>query len=405
MTENKLTGTARVANHSFLRAMYKDSKGDLKYINPTGKWNYLDLTQVQGVISGGGDTGGGDNPDHPSAGADYYAGSLADGEITERELLWQGESDPTKTTNATLLKDVGSKFNMAGDGVTILAHLVKTVMTAGVKGDTSTIPLNYDLNNVNKEGYFTTTSTYPIYIRAADLASKQELDIPFNGIGENLGGKNSKAPELHIQFKDDKTIDISQITGYDNDGEDSGATGANYDVVVEVVSTFSTQKAVAQLPASINLFTGSASGDIALSGSSDYYENVMDGLEITLDGYLYSSTTISTMELGRIPISNIGIDNVFRIPKKCLIDGYINNFDVKDSSNIFKGIQGMSSGGNGSWRDLQSLPYIRFKSNGGTKCKISKQGLNLQLSIFTLNSDNSGNTFTAKVIKVTPYKE
>jgi len=41
MTENKLTGTARVANHSFLRAMYKDNKGDLKYINPTGKWNYL----------------------------------------------------------------------------------------------------------------------------------------------------------------------------------------------------------------------------------------------------------------------------------------------------------------------------------------------------------------------------
>jgi hypothetical protein len=406
MATNKLTEVAGLVAQAVMGAKVKDKDGNAKTVKPTGDDNLLDLTDI--VASGSG-TGGGDNPnpDNPSAGADYYAGSLADGEITERYLLYQRDesvAEQTGSQTVTLLRDVGSKFNMAGDGATFLIHLQRIAMTKGAKGAVTDIELNYDPNNVAKDGYFTTTSPYPIYVKASDLGTKKTLSIPINGIGESLSGKNVKAPQLNVTFNGNGTMTFESVTGYDNDGDSAGATGANYEIVVDVIATFSTQTAVAQLPSSINLFTGSASGDIALSGSSDYFENVMDGLEITLDGYLYSSQEISLMILGRIPISNIGIDNVFRIPKKCLIDGYINNFNVRDSSNIFKGMQGMSSGEK-RWYDLLSIPNIRFGSYVGTKCKIVKQGLNLQLSISAINSDNSGNTFNAKVLKVTPYKE
>lgn len=345
MADNALTKVARIAAGALQGLTYKDSKGDIHVIKATGDENYGDITDVIGSGTGGGDTGsGGDNPDHPSAGADYYAGSLADGEITGRYLLYQRDEsvaeDTTTSKTVTLLRDVGTKFNMAGDGATLLLHLQKTVMTAGAKGDVSDIELNYDTNNTAKEGYFTTTSVYPVYIKSADLATTNELDIPIDGVGENLqDGKNFLAPHLKIKFNGDGTMTFYSVTGYDNDGNTAGATGANYDVVVDVIATFSTQKAVAQLPASVNLFVGDSNENIILSGLSNFYEDSMDGLEFSLDDFAYlPGSTLGILPPNshgmRADITKLNIGKI-RIPKQDLIIG--NKIDlglIRNSTNL-----------------------------------------------------------------------
>ncbi|WP_125589792.1 hypothetical protein [Companilactobacillus jidongensis] len=399
MAENWLTKVARIAIRAAQGLTWTDKNNEVQVAKPEGKSNLINIQKiVDGIGNGGGDTGGGDNPDHPSAGADYYAGSLADGEITERELLWQGKSDPTKTTNVTLLKDVGAKFNSGGDGAFILVHLLKTVMTAGVKGATSEVKLNYDVNNVAKDGYFTTTSCYPIYIHASDLATHQELVVPLNGIGENLSGVNVKAPELHIKYNDDKTIDITSVTGYDNDGAESGATGANYDVVSDLITTFSTQNAIAQLPSSINFFTGLSNDDIPLSGVSEYYENSMDGLEVFFDDYMY--------QLGdnnRALRTYFDVVPSFRIPKEQLVIGNTINvpFNQWKTGSTVEWWDKENSGG---WTDRGHSYPQKGKKNGQFYVKIMDKSINVYCSRFTI--DTLGNLFEyiAKVDKVTPYK-
>lgn len=344
MVENAITKVARIAAHAAQGLVYKDSAGKEQTILPTGDKNMIDISGLSISNGSGGDTGGGDNSDHPSAGADYYAGSLADGEITERYLLYQRDEsvteDPTKSKTVTLLRDVGTKFNMAGDGATLLLHLQKTVMTAGAKGAVSDVELNYDTNNAAKAGYFTTTSVYPVYIKSADLATTNELDIPIDGIGENLqGGKNFLAPHLKVKFNGDGTMTFYSVTGYDNDGNTAGATGANYDVVVDVIATFSTQKAVAQLPASVNLFVGDSNENIILSGLSNFYEDSMDGLEFSLDDFAYlPGSTLGILPPNshgtRADITKLNIGKI-RIPKQDLIIG--NKIDlglIRNSTNL-----------------------------------------------------------------------
>ncbi|WP_338231672.1 hypothetical protein [Companilactobacillus muriivasis] len=399
MTENKLTGTARVANHAFLRAMYKDNKGDLKYIDPTGKWNYLDLTQIQGVISGGGDTGDGDKPDHPSIGVDYYPGSLTDGEITERYLLYQRDEsvaeDPTTPKTVTLIREVGTKFDMAGDGATFLAHIQKTVISAGAKGAVSEIELNYDTNNVAKEGYFTTTSVYPIYIKSVDLATTNELDVPINGIGENISGKNFLAPHLHIKFNGDGTMTYSSVTGYDNDDNSAGVNGASYEVVVDAIATFSTQEAVAQIPESVNFFSGSTDSDAALAGASNFYENAMDGLELNLESTY--STKITGYSTGTayfdFSLSDIGLSEPIHIPKDKLIIGLTLN-------NIFKNIKIAKYG-----KYISQIGGVSVIGIDNSNVKIMDKSISIDISV-DVKPDDNGSTYVQKLrlSKVSTFK-
>jgi len=308
-----------------LGGKYKDKNGKYKDIPIDDNDFKMDFSGMS--MDGGSGDDGGDIGSHPSIGANYYAGSLADGEITGRYLLYQRDEsldeDPTTSKTVTLLRDVGAKFNMAGDGATFLVHIQRTAMTAGAKGDITDIQLNYDEKNVAKEGYFTTTSYYPIYIKAADLATTDELDVPINGIGENLSGKNFLAPHLKLKFNGDGTMTYYSVTGYDNDGNTAGATGANYEIVVDAIATFSTQSTVAQIPSSINFFTGLSNGSIALSGVSKFYENSSDGIQITRDGTFQINNPDALQEnyTGGAP-AGLNLQDVFNIPKEELIIGY-----------------------------------------------------------------------------------
>lgn len=422
MVENAITKVARIASHAAQGLVYKDSAGKEQTILPTGDKNMIDISGLSISNGSGGDTGGGDNPDHPSAGVDYYAGSLTDGEITERYLLYQRDKsvteDPTKSKTVTLLRDVGTKFNMAGDGATFLIHIQKTAMTKGAKGAVTDIELNYDHNNIAKGGYFTTTSPYPIYIKASDLATKKTLAIPINGIGESLSGKNVKAPQLNVTFNGNGTMTFESVTGYDNDGDSSGATGANYDVVVDTIATFSTQTAVAQLPSSINLFTGSATGNVVLSGISKFYENSMDGLEITLDDYIYDDRVYL-----RYSISDLGIKKTFRIPKEQLIVGnkapvkfdYVPMADPNNKKNVsplkpgerLKELVRYEKGSNGQWLGSTNPSSYPVGENINSFVEVNGESINVGISreVGSYFASWTYSQYYAQVLKVVPYKE
>lgn len=269
-------------------------------------------------------TGGSTDPDHPAAGVDIYPGSLANGEITERYCLWQGTSDPTKVTNITFSQDVGSKMDKVGEGLTFLLHIQRTAINKGIKGEVTKIPFNYDPNNIAKEGYYTTIAPVPSYIKAKNFEVDKEQVITYNGIGENLTTiKNHQSPGVGFTFKADKTMDIRPIQGFDNDGAADGITGYTYDVIVEVIATYSTQMAVQQLPATINFFTGLGNGDIALSGVSNFYENTASGIEVTRDisAKVHDVDAYPANFNGKFP-AYADVPMTLYIPKEYLVIGY-----------------------------------------------------------------------------------
>ncbi|HCD07906.1 MAG TPA: hypothetical protein DEQ50_06570 [Lactobacillus sp.] len=389
-----------------------DQNGNLKnQFVAKASTNRIDIPEqlLNGSGSTGGNAGGVTNPNHPTVGADYYAGSLADGEITERYLLYQRDesvSEKTGSQTVTLLRDVGATFNMAGDGATFLIHLQRTAMTKGAKGAVTDIELNYDPNNVVKDGYFTTTSPYPVYTKSADLATLKTLAIPINGIGENLSGKNVKAPQLNILFNGDGTMTFESVTGYDNDGDSAGATGANYDLVVDVIATFSTQSSVAQLPESINYFSGSVHTNketpIVLSGVSDGYENSSDGLLINFKDYAYLIDAYSNEDerYYRISITDLGLKSEMVIPKEKLIIG--NTFKLLSDSKVVTGnikVQGHipDAGWNNSSTAMVEAPSLNLIS-------INKGNITVK---YVFNVSFGLNTHKAflDIQSITPYRK
>jgi len=354
-------------------------------------------------------SGGSTDPDHPAAGVDIYPGSLAKGEITERYCLWQGESKPTEVTNVSFSQDVGSKMDKVGEGLTYLFHIQRTAINKGLKGDVTNIEFNYDPNNSAKDGYFTTTSPVPAYIKAANLKVDEEQVITFNGIGENLTTiKNHQSPGIGFTFKSDKTMDIRPIQGFDNDGAADGITGYTYDVIVEVIANYSTQSAVQQLPDTINLFTGSASGDVVLSGSSNFFENIMDGIEITFDPYfLYPGTREPDHDRG--PVSSTGFPLSIKVPKERLINGSrLKIFEVSNFKTGYVYVGRLSSGNS----------YIFWTGIKNNMLTIKNSAVNIDTSILAGHYDRAGipsGTSTiypkptewapfVRIKKITPYK-
>ncbi|WP_125764404.1 hypothetical protein [Companilactobacillus hulinensis] len=335
--KNHLSLVAHLLSLAAFTANYKDSEGNVKVIKPTGAAHGLNLDEFRK------DTNPSITDTNPPVGADVYPGSLAKGEITGRYMLWQGETDPTKTTNIVFSKDVGSKMNMVGDGLQFLIYIRKTVITAGVKGKTSRLEIDYDPKGIARDGYYSTSSPVPMYIKSSSFGVGVPIDVPLNGAGENTGLSNIKAPSITFNFQSDKSLNVSATQGYANDGSPSGATGATYDVVCDLVSTFSTQEAVEQLPPTVNLFTGSGKGKIALAGPTEFSENDMDGLLLTFEQYPTFTGVISNKYVSNTPPYFVdawamGYKTV-KIPKEKLVNG--NTFEMsipnfKGSVSIYK---------------------------------------------------------------------
>lgn len=411
MATNKLTEVAGLVAQAVMGAKVKDKDGNAKTVKPTGDDNLLDLTDISAF--GGGSGGTDTDKEHPNTGVDYYAGSLASGEITERNLEWSGTDNPTKDLAVNFIDDPGTKIFGQYDGITILGHIQKIALDKGVVGDISEIDLNYDLTNVKKDGYYTTTTPYPLYIKTENLSVGQTANIPINGIGEGLANSNEKVPELNLTFNSDKTMTINHVMGYSNDGDSAGVTGFNYYFVFDRIATFSTQAAVTQLPDTVNLFTGTAFGNVLLSGPTDFNENVLDGYEITISDQALPASNFSLGGVYGIPLSqgdSISMNlmpaklSKIRIPKEELIIN--NNIDISSQLKKYVG-----SNVNGQYNGIHinnaySFRIVEFKN---TVIKILPKGiidLNLILHVSERSSNNVDNVdFKVPIIKVTTYKK
>lgn len=391
--KNQLTQVAEALGVMPFGLKQTDKDGNITKFLPDSD----SLINVDGFSVGGGDSSGTTDPDHPSAGVDIYPGSLAKGEITERYCLWQGESKPNELTNVTFSQDVGSKMDKVGEGLTYLFHIQRTAINKGIKADITDIPFNYDPNNIGKDGYFTTISPVPAYIKAENLKPEEEQVITFNGVGEDLTTiKNHQSPGIGITFKSDKTMDIRPIQGFDNDGAADGISGYTYDVIVEAIATYSTQGPVQQIPPSINFFVGAAIDDVVLSGSSDFFENTSDGIKITFDNHF----SVSDGSYG-YDISNFGMQSVVNIDKKMLIVGYKYKLNSKDFSGYKKTIKNIGGvwettpGGNNTGFSVSKKDYY---------ITIGKGFINSNTGIDNNTSSNVyPNWLKMNVLSINPY--
>lgn len=395
--KNHLGLVAYIAAHAGLSLKYKDLEGNVKEILPTGLGNSFDLEEFRKNVFPN------DQDTHPSDGDNVYPGSLENGEITGRYILNNVETDPTKVTNLVFQKDVGTNLNMVGDGLEFQGYILKTPIVKGVKGKPVKIPINYDPKNVFKDGCYTSTSPYPINVRSSSFKVDIPVEISLNGIGENISGKNTKAPSVKLTLRSDKSIDVESIDGYENDGASDGNTGNVYQIIVDLVCTYSTQEAVSQLPSNINLFTGSSNGNIALSGASDFFENVNKGVEITLDPYAAGNNPTSKMAL-----SDIGMPTTIRISKERLVNGYklnlsdIYNLNSKKDSNVR--LQGRLYSGS-PWD--ANMASVKITDINKAYIQIGKGTINLTTAINTYYPGAMANPFVLKMLitKVAPYSD
>ncbi|MDR4934415.1 hypothetical protein RF371_11495 [Companilactobacillus paralimentarius] len=194
-------------------------------------------------------------------------------------------------------------------------------------------------------------------------------------------------------------------TGGNTGGDSGGTTGGN------------TSTPVSQLPSTVNLFSGSAVGNILLSGPSTNYDNVQDGLLITLsnitpqfiDGNIGGHFNIpANVGAFRIDLSLSGLKGV-KIPKEQLIVG--NSFDISNqlSQYVGKAVQLQELGSDAhSWIPTDSTYSYSITSFGGTTVKVlpnTALSINLTVNIKE-NSTNLGFNDNAPipVIQVNDYK-
>lgn len=332
-----------------------DNKGNTTYTAKTDLGtNYISLqSEWFGSSSNntGGSTGGntGGNSDHPNVGADYYPGSVYDGTVSGRTLLYSGVTSTTDKTNIVLPESVGTGLRLLGDGIQYRVSMDKTLITRGVKGDTTNIPLVYDVKDQKMAGSYVTVSPLPVSNRKNDLISGSELVTPFNGIGEGDGSAEIKAPEIHVQY-DSKTnsINVWGVQGYALDNLSDTKTGTLYDVKITLMNSFYVQNPVAQLPADMNLFTGDIDGEVDLTGVPGNFDNVGDGIEVEIEPYLYFvDPNLQGNPESRASIIPFNLPNKIEISKEDLILN--NNVNIPGSVPSSLSSLGIESWINNSW--------------------------------------------------------
>lgn len=222
-----------------------------------------------------------------------------------------------------------------------------------------------------------------------------------------------------LDKKNIKTIKIGdEIIGPDENGQvilngTSGGTttGGN-------TGGGTSQSQVPQLPSTVNLFSGSAVGNILLSGPSTNYDNVQDGLLITLSNLtLPTPTDLSDFALPqgtpnnpqndilRFDLSSIGLKPI-KIPKEKLVVN--SSFDISDQLSQYIGKTVTSQYQNGVHGDWVISSSRKITSFEGTAIKVlSNTAISMNLIMHVTDfagSDVSNAKFPIPVIQVNDYK-
>lgn len=381
-----------------------DDKGNTTHTAKTDlKTNYISL-ESKWFGSSSNNTGGNTDPDNPiDNGVNYVPGLLSDGTLTGRKLEWTGTTDSTKVNTLSFKDDLGTNLNQVGDGLQFVPYLKKILVTRGVAGEETDIPLAFDKDNKAKDGSYVVTQYLPISISRENLIAGNELVIILNGIGENdASATEVKSPELHIKYNSgNNSIDVSQVSGYAYDNLTDTKTGERYDLGISMINTFYVQGPIAQLPSSVVLFSGNANGTIALSGTDNYYSNTMNGLEITMN---------ATTTGGNVKYTAIGLPSTFKVPKEELIIGnkyYIPTTGMIEVADKLYDPTPMSQHYTPIAVDVGSHHYQRyFRGIKNAYFEIGTNSIIFNMSIIL--GDNvlnawSDEEFKVEISKVTPY--
>ncbi|WP_201307858.1 hypothetical protein [Companilactobacillus farciminis] len=190
----------------------------------------------------------------------------------------------------------------------------------------------------------------------------------------------------------------SNNTGGGNTGGNTGGTTGGG----------TSQSQVTQLPSTLNLFSGSAVGNILLSGPSTNYDNVQDGLLITLSNLTPGITIYNSQT--RVDLTPSGLKTI-NIPKEKLVVN--SSFDISDqlSQYIGKTVQGQFyDSSSQTWSNYGSAYNFNIVSFGGTTINVlpnTTLSMNLTVNVkdsLTAGNGNHYNGLQIPVIQVNDYK-
>ncbi|CAJ1188141.1 MULTISPECIES: hypothetical protein [Companilactobacillus] len=233
-----------------------------------------------------------------------------------------------------------------------------------------------------------------------DLIGKTVGNMPYK-IG--IVDQNGNLKNQFVAKASTNRIDIPQSALGTGGGSTGGNTGGT------TGGTAPSQ--VSQLPSTVNLFSGSAVGNILLSGPSTNYENVQDGLLITLSNL---TLEIADLNIGgnyglptqvgdlRIDLSPSGLKTI-KIPKEKLVVN--SSIDISDqlSQYIGKMIQLQYKDTFNNWSNIDSKYSFDIVSFGGTTINVlpnTTLSMNLTVSVNDIVKDK----FPIPVIRVNTYK-
>jgi len=282
----------------------------------------VDLNSLFGTVSddngnNSDDTGNGTIPD---SGLNIDPGTSLSGV----EQLWTGPASTVSDTEITLSKEISA----IGDGLQLQLQIVKTPITGGKPGATSILPVVASNNAKPQEGKYVASVPIPISILAKNLAVGKTINCAIDGIGEALATtKISQSPVISIYVKDSKILVVTNHQGFALDQKSGSNNGAFYDVQITNANSFTKEKPVVILPNGSTLFTGSAtSGEVKLSGVTDSWSNIADGILI------YFSDKISDDTYYVKSSDCINFDNPLLISKDLLKKGNTVTLPVKPPS-------------------------------------------------------------------------
>lgn len=239
-----------------------------------------------------------------------------------------------------------------------------------------------------------------------DLIGQTVVNMPYK-IG--IIDQNGNLKNQFVAKTSTNRIDIPQSILGTGGSSTGGSTGGNT-TGGTTGSGGNAPSQVPQLPSTTNLFTGSAVGNILLSGPSENYDNVQDGLLITL-----SNITSGSLDGSQSGGLNYHMDlsparlNGIKIPKEKLVVN--NSFDISDQLSQYIGKKVQSEfydPQSNTWKNTNYSNGFSIVSFGGTTINVlPNTTLNMNLTVSVKADPQYGsNSYNLKipVIQVNDYK-
>ncbi|MFD1418469.1 hypothetical protein [Companilactobacillus keshanensis] len=153
-------------------------------------------------------------------------------------------------------------------------------------------------------------------------------------------------PSVSFKFNDDGTMNISTTQGSIKDKDDNLIS--TFDLIVDYVNSYASQKEVSQLTVGSYLFVGDSTS-ASLVGVSKDFGNIGDGLEIH-----FVDPATSADSTYRARLAYMDLPSVVRIPKQYILNG-ISNYSLLDSPlKTYLGGNDVETYYQGTWKNYKA---------------------------------------------------